>query len=584
MAVAATPTRTLPPLQADLLLAHAPAFFEFRDRRDIYFPILETAGAVPITPLYEYFPVGFKSLERHLEGRGHSVKLLNLATLLLRYPKLDIERVFEALDVGLVGFDLHWMVHVQGTLEIAERLKRSRPDLPIILGGISATYYADELIRYPFVDYVMRGYDTHEPMTALMQALADGRRPEHVPNLLWKEEGSPRSNPFDHLPASFACGLDWSSQPEAPESAGLPIRELLSMQNAGCAYNCPWCGGSRDAFRRIFGREKAMARKPLDEIAYEFETMRALDGIDDYHFYSVGSYNEPKPAMMRFLDHIAATPLKSVSYEQFFLTPEEVMKKMVAANARTSITLSPESHDRRVSKLAGRGVYSNEELEAWIERALEIGIAGIDIWYFVGMPEQDERSVEETVDYCERLLGKFPGTGVNPMVCPMIPLLDPGSNIFEDPDAYGYRIFHRTAEEHRRAMERASLIHRVNYETRWLPRFDLVRVGLAAVRRLMASKASSGFLPRSLAGNFARTIDDAWEFLQVVHEADSLAEPDRTAALAALGDDIQRRNDLIFFHGVANQAFPLNRQVGGRWFDELGWSVADLDAAAIPVG
>ena len=56
-------------LTADLLLLHAPAFFDFRDRRDIYFPFLGTSGDVPITPLYEYFPIGFKML-RVFFGRG----------------------------------------------------------------------------------------------------------------------------------------------------------------------------------------------------------------------------------------------------------------------------------------------------------------------------------------------------------------------------------------------------------------------------------------------------------------------------------------------------------------------------------
>ena len=56
-----------------MILLHAPAVFDFRDRRDIYFPFLGTSGDVPITPLYEYFPVGFKTLQRYLGERGHDV-------------------------------------------------------------------------------------------------------------------------------------------------------------------------------------------------------------------------------------------------------------------------------------------------------------------------------------------------------------------------------------------------------------------------------------------------------------------------------------------------------------------------------
>jgi hypothetical protein len=66
-----------------------------------------------------------------------------------------------------------------------------------------------------------------------------------------------------------------------------------------------------------------------------------------------------------------------------------------------------------------------------------------------------------------------------------------------------------------------------------------------------------------------------------VHQADCLENAaDRTQALAEFGDEILRRNQLIFFSGVANQAFPINRGIGGRWFDEMGWAPEILERAA----
>ncbi|MEP7347204.1 MAG: cobalamin-dependent protein, partial [Gemmatimonadaceae bacterium] len=563
----------VPRLSADLVLLHAPAFFDFRDRRDIYFPFLGTSGDVPITPLYEYFPVGFKTLQRFLSERGFDVKLMNLSTILLRYPRIDVDALFSALDSPVIGIDLHWMVHVQGSLAVAERIKRIQPDATVIFGGISSTYYAHELMRYPFVDMVMRGYDTHEPMLELLTATKGRGDLARVPNLLWKSaDGAVRDNSFSHKPDTFACGIDWSQQPEAPDTGQVPIREFLSTQNAGCSYNCGWCGGSREAFRRVFERERAMARKPQCEVSYEFDTMRKLAGVEQYHFYSVGSYNESKKGMEFFLDRVAESGFKSISYEQFHLTPEPVLKRMVQANKRTMITLSPESHDMRVAKLSGRGVYTNDEMEAWLDRALDIGVSQVDVWYFIGMPEQDERSVQETVDYCHYLLGRFKGRRVNPMICPMIPFLDPASTFFEHPELHGYKVFHRTVEEHRRGMERASLINRINYETQWLSRRDLVKVGFNAVRRLMEAKAEMTVLPKGWVKEYNAKIDDALEFIDVVHAADCIDDTKaRAQELDGLGDEIKRRNDMVFFSGVMNQAFPINRQIGGRWFDELGW-------------
>jgi clorobiocin/coumermycin A biosynthesis protein CloN6/CouN6 len=577
---------SLSSLRADLLLLHAPAVFDFRRRRDLYFPFLGTSGDVPITPLYEYFPVGFKTLQRFLGERDFDVKLLNLASLLVRYPHLDVDHVFAALDVPVVGIDLHWMIHVQGALEVAERLKRARPDIKILLGGISSTYYAAELIRYPFVDLVMRGYDTHEPMLDLLGRVRAGRSLDGVQNLLFKNAlGSPVENDFGYKPETYGCGIDWSTQPVTPKVKGFPIREILSTQNAGCAYNCPWCGGSRDAFRRIFGKKRAMARKPDQEIAYEIDSMRRLAGASNYHFYSVGSYNESKERLLWFLSELATTELKSVSFEQFHLTPPDVLTAMGRLPSKVSITLSPESHDPHIAKLSGRGVYTNEELEDWLPRAVDAGIAGIDVWYFIGMPEQTEESCLRTVDYAAHLLEKFKGLPVNPMVCPMIPFLDPASNIFESPEEFGYKVFFRTAEEHRRGMERASLINRMNYETAWLSRSDLVRVGFDCVARLMQAKAAVGMLPGSAVNRYCEKITDAWRFLGAVHEVDSLTDAaDRRRGLEALGDEIERRNDQVLFHGVANQALPVNRQIGGRWFDELGWEPSELDrVAAVPV-
>jgi clorobiocin biosynthesis protein CloN6 len=323
-----------------------------------------------------------------------------------------------------------------------------------------------------------------------------------------------------------------------------------------------------------------MARKPLSEIEYEFATMNRLPNQDKHHFYSVGSYNEPESRMKFFVDQVAQSDFKSISYEQFHLTSDEMLKSMAAANERTILTLSPESHDMRIAKLAGRGVYTPDEMERWIDRALEAGIFEIDIWYFIGMPEQDERSVMENVEYCERLLRMFKGKRVVPMLCPMIPFLDPASTFFTYPEKHGYNVFYRTVEEHRRGMQRASLINRCNYETRALPREQLVATGYNAVRRLCEIKGEIGFLPPSIAASIIRQIDDALSFMKVVHEIDCIADAsERAVQLAGVSDEIKRRNRSIFFSGVANQAFPINREVGGRWFDEVLYEPAEYASA-----
>jgi clorobiocin biosynthesis protein CloN6 len=245
---------------------------------------------------------------------------------------------------------------------------------------------------------------------------------------------------------------------------------------------------------------------------------------------------------------------------------------MASSGKRVIVNLSPQSHNVRVSKLSGRGTYTMEEMEAWIEKALEYGISEIDIYFFIGMPEQDEKSVFDTVAYCQKLMERFNGRRVIPFICPMVPFLDPGSSYFENPDEWGFTVFYRTVEEHRRAMMRASLINRTNYETRWLSRYDLVNVSYRAIRDLFALKGEIGLFPAAVINPLVKRLDDAREFINVVHPIDCIEnEEDRKKALREIGDEIRRRNNEIFTSGVVNQAFPINRKIGGRWYDELLW-------------
>ena len=77
----------------------------------------------------------------------------------------------------------------------------------------------------------------------------------------------------------------------------------------------------------------------------------------------------------------------------------------------------------------------------------------------------------------------------------MVPFLDPGCRFFEEPEQHGYRIFHRTLEEHRQAMVEPLWHRRLNYETRWLDRRQLQDVSYEAIARLVEIKGEYGVLP-----------------------------------------------------------------------------------------
>lgn len=550
-------------MEADLFLLHAPSVYDFRERDDLLFAYLSDSDSVNVTTIYEMYPLGFFSIKQRLMELGYKVEIVNLASLMLMYPDISVEALLARLRAPVFGLDLHWMAHCHGSIEVAKLLRRVHPDAKTLFGGISATYYAEQLIRIPAVDFVLQGYDTLEPVAMLMRALTTGAgRLDEIPNLLHKSPtGEVASNGFTHKPARDynAATTDWSYYGK-PGKSVLTTPLIMTLPNTGCAMNCGWCGGSRYAYRNIMGVKKTLIQKEHRRVVDELRSLG--EAARRSTIYALQCYSESKARLHEYFDAVKEMGYRSVAVEQFHLTDEDTLEKM-GESTKASIMLSPESHDPVISRLAGRGTYTMEEMEAWIPRALDRNVS-VMVWFFIGMPRQDKQSVHDTIDYCERLMRKFRGKEVIPLVCPMVPFLDPGSQFFEEPEKHGYRIIHRTLDEHRQAMVAPLWFERLNYETEWMSRRELQDVTYEAIGRLIRIKGDLGVLPGFVCEKMLETIEVTKDILAEMERALTL---DRRLP-ADLRDTIRSYNRKILSYS-SDQIIPLRRPFGGRWFDDF---------------
>jgi clorobiocin/coumermycin A biosynthesis protein CloN6/CouN6 len=551
-------------LEADLFLLHAPSVYDFRERDDMLFAYLSDSDSVNVTSIYEMYPIGWFSIKQRLADHGFDTKIVNVASLMLQYPELDVRRLLRGLEAPIFGFDLHWMTQCNGAIELAAVLKQEHPDALTIFGGISATYYAKQLITYPSVDVVVQGYDTLDPVTELVDKVVRGGSRDFgsIPNLLYKVDGDVQSSGFTHKPAANYNNArnDWSYYRDAPSPSPLTSKLIMTLPNTGCAHDCGWCGGSKFAYRNIMEVRKTLIQKDHDLVVEELRTMG--EAAKRTSIYALQCYSEGKGRMHAYLDAVKEVGYNSVSFEQFNLTPPDTLKKM-GESTDAYIMLSPESHDARISAAAGRGTYTMEQMEEWIPRALDAGVKGVMVWFFIGMPYQDRQSVMDTVAYSERLIRKFGGWKALPLICPMVPFLDPGCRFFEEPEQHGYRIFHRTLEEHRQAMVEPLWHRRLNYETRWLDRRQLQDVSYEAIARLVEIKGEYGVLPSEFCQAILKTIDETQQLLGEMEKAlllDGKLPVD-------LRDQIRSYNRKILAYS-SDQIIPMRRPFGGRWFDD----------------
>jgi len=411
---------------------------------------------------------------------------------------------------------------------------------------------------------VVQGYDTLDPVTSLVREVSLGSRDlQSIPNLLYKAADTVQTTGFTHKPSAHYNDVrnDWSYY-RGTRGGGPSVSKLImTLPNTGCAHDCGWCGGSRFAYRNIMGVRKTLVQKDNDLIVDELHTMR--EAAQHTSIYALQCYSETKARFHQYLDAVREMGYKSVFFEQFNLTPPDTLQKMGESTA-AYIMLSPESHDPKISAAAGRGTYTMEQMEEWIPRALDAGVKGIMVWFFIGMPYQDRESVMATIDYSERLIRKFGGQQALPLICPMVPFLDPGCRFFEEPEGHGYRIFHHSLEEHRRAML-APLWHgRLNYETQWLSRRQLQEVSYDAITRLVEIKGEYGVLPNAFCRPVLETIEQTRRLLGEIERALELDGSLPTA----LREEIRAYNRKILAYS-SDQIIPMPRPFGGRWFDDV---------------
>ncbi|CAD7774689.1 B12 binding domain protein [Candidatus Methanoperedenaceae archaeon GB37] len=506
-------------MKADLLLVHAPSLYDFRKRGVHHGPI---SDLIPSTPVFELYPAGFLSLLTYLGKRGYRVRILNLATRMLLDPSFDIVREIRKIDALVFGFDLHWMVHVQGALEVA-RIVKEIWERPIVFGGFTSTIFSQDILKnYEQVDYVLLGDTTEEPFKELLDYLIEGRGSlEEIPNLSWRDDdGTVRTNGITFVPEEIGdYAIDYgfvarevirSMRPRGflpfAKFLGDPIGMALAYK--GCIFNCVTCGGSCHAFKNSF-RRSGLGYKPPERLAEEILSLNQCMKIP---IFLVGDLQLDLNHARAMVRELRENRFDAPIFFEFFTPPtRETLEVLRKASDDVLLHISPESHDERVRTAFGRP-YQNSELERFIRNAAELDFTRIDLYFMVGLPYQTYEGTLETYKYLRSIANKIPSSKkiLDYFISPLAPFIDPGSLAFKDPEKFGYRLRFTDLESHRLIIERASnWKETLNYETEWMTRDEIARASYVAAEKLVELKIENGIVEE----------DSGSQTIQLIREA-----------------------------------------------------------------
>jgi B12-binding domain/radical SAM domain protein len=535
------------PFRRDLILLHPPALYDFRTRGTFLGPV---ADAVPSTAIFEMYPVGLTSIAAFLERNHYNVEIVNLAYRMLQNPRFDVERYIARLEAPVFGIDLHWLPHVQGALRIAEIVKEKHPQSQVLVGGLSSSYFHEELIRSPSVDFVIRGDSTEEPVRQLLQALRERTPLDTVENLTWKAaDGRPVVNPLSFVPGD----LDYVDVPAygylmrslfkyrslrnlmpCLEWLRYPITLLLTAR--GCTQDCAICGGSRSAYARICGRHRPAFRSPA-ALAADVATVSTFSRAPIFVVHDPRMGGESRAeAFFKALEALA--PPNEMIFELYYPGSADFFSLVQRSVPKWSIEVTLESPNEETRRVNRKFPWSNEIFESTVESALAHGCGTVDVFFMVGLPHQTYDEALVIPEYCEHLVRRFGARKLRPFVAPLGPFLDPGSRAFEEADL-GYRLFCRSLDDHRRAFLNRGWEQILSYETDGMTRREIVRATYDVAERLNDLKRRHQVIDPATAQGVADRLRIARRILE---EPDGLERRDRTALELAnhgtmFGDD-----------------------------------------------
>lgn len=332
--------------------------------------------------------------------------------------ELRLDRSFSLADwiarsaPDLVLIELHWYLHAHGSLHAAAVSKSVAPELPVVMGGLTATAFAPEILRrWPEVDMILEG-EADRPLSELVSHMRAGKAPDDVPNL-WRRCGREIVPPARRWSAATLDGLDhvdlsWLVHRAEFQKSDFPYRNQWLLMGRGCPNACFFCGGSSPSLALSFGRSHQLIRPPEQLAADIVRLAKAgIQGVNLTHdIFSMGrAYWEPLFAAVR-----RSGVTVGLGNESWGPVPDDDVLEAWARTFDVScsyIALSPTSAWSGLAALAHKPADADalfRSLETLARHRFPL-----HVFFLWNLPGETIRMFEHTMDLAALIVRRYPG-------------------------------------------------------------------------------------------------------------------------------------------------------------------------------
>lgn len=371
-----------------------------------------------------YFPIGLAYLTAIAKQEGHRVKILE-ADNIVKPLSLDFTDEYRRYDLYIQGVNnpSHsvWLEildilrkykpdlvgissmtpQVASALKVADLCKQHDPECDVIIGGAHPTVSPDQTIKYPSVDFIIRG-EGETSFRKLIRAIdADDQDFSGIEGLSYKQNGEVIHN----RDSEFIKDLD---------SIPFPSRnELLNQQNytsedmgvvltsRGCPFRCTYC------YHPWKGK---MNFRSLDNVIEEIKQVNRDYGTRQFAIKD-DTFCVKRDHVVEFCEKLIKSQLR-INWDcttRVDRIDEELLKLMISAGCNV-IKVGIETGSERILKETCKGITMEQVRQAAnLFNKLNIFWSG---YFMMGLPQETEEEVLQTYAFMKELNPYYAGLGI----------------------------------------------------------------------------------------------------------------------------------------------------------------------------
>lgn len=283
--------------------------------------------------------------------------------------------------------------------ELAARVKKSYPEIPIIAGGPYITTATNTAFADQNLDFIARCEGEQTMLELCNYLFKSGGTLKEIPGLGFRESGIAKLNPdrpfledLDSLPFPAWDLIKVEKYFELPRFGTTYVhKEYMSvMTSRGCPFKCTYC-------HRVFG--VGFRPRSPENVIQELEILQKQFGIREIFFVD-DCFNCKLGRAKEICDLMIARGFKySITFPNGLrgdIMDEELLDKLKAAGTYR-ITYAVETASERLQKFLKKNL-NLEKVRNIIEMTDRRGIL-VDAFFMVGFPGETRQEVMQTLDF-----------------------------------------------------------------------------------------------------------------------------------------------------------------------------------------